>query len=405
MPIQIDTQIIHASIASVLNRIDPAAQIFDNPTQQGTPYPAWYIIHRSPVERQRECGNRYIIVYQIDIWYMLQQNITRLYDQYTEVAERLQEEIEYLPIYGHDSVLIHTYENSWGLELNAMKYSLTLRLRCSRSTTPDIKMAVIEDLQVFLKGLGKLKHVRYECPQFPDFDMGIETLQYCPEGDSVVLPFVSGIYRDGDNTRWEPISWNVGPFGGQYGPITDDMTVNLVMGVIVGFDVVVGGTVGVGENLGNDVVWRIVDMTRDSYRVAGPDRELASMPMLGGDDVSRDMYEPVGPQKSLGPSPVFGGTVEPYNPGPEIKIGYLGAGGTGVTFSSYGFETRSLWSGDSRIFYDRTKTYTLVSVHGYGGATDSVTNWSLTSGTNNSLALRRNISAGYAVHYAEYTES
>lgn len=153
MSIQIDTQVIHASIASVLNGIDPAAQIFDNPTQQGTPYPAWYIVHRAPVERQREVGNRYILVYQIDIWYLLQQNITRMFDQYTAVAEQLQEQIEYLPIYGFENVCIHTFENSWGLEMNAMKYSITLRIRCSRSTEPDTKMAVIENLEVFLKSL------------------------------------------------------------------------------------------------------------------------------------------------------------------------------------------------------------------------------------------------------------
>lgn len=153
MPIQIDTQVIHSSIASVLNGIDSTAQIFDNPTQQGTPYPAWYIVHRAPVERQREVGNRYVLVYQIDIWYMLQQNITRMFDQYTAVAEQLQQSIEYLPIYGYNNVTVHTYENSWGLEMNAMKYSITLRLRCSRATVPDVKMAVIDNLEVFLKGL------------------------------------------------------------------------------------------------------------------------------------------------------------------------------------------------------------------------------------------------------------
>lgn len=154
MSIELSTQLIHSSIASVLNQIDSSAEIFDNPTQQGTPYPAWYIVHRSPVERQRECGNRYVLVYQIDIWYLLKQNITRLYDQYTNVAEQLQEAIEYLPIYGYKDVVVHTYDNSWGLEMNAMKYSLTLRFRCSRNTTPDTKMQVIEDLQVFLKHIG-----------------------------------------------------------------------------------------------------------------------------------------------------------------------------------------------------------------------------------------------------------
>lgn len=177
MSIEISTQVIHASIASVLSGIDSNAEIFDNPTQQGTPYPAWYIVHRSPVERQRECGNRYVLVYQIDIWYLLKQNITRLYDQYTAVAERLQEVIEYLPIYGHSNTLIHTYDNSWGLEMNAMKYSITLRIRCSKSTKPETKMQVIEDLQVFLKGLCDRINVQQSGQPSPSTEL--------PQGNSV----------------------------------------------------------------------------------------------------------------------------------------------------------------------------------------------------------------------------
>ena len=404
MGIEVTSQLIHASIAQVLHEISPEAEIFDNPNQQGTPYPAWFIVHRSPVEVRREI-RRYYITYYIDIWYMIQQNITQMFDKYTRIAEQLDDKLEYVPVFGYPGVVLHTFENSWSLEMTAMKYSITLRLNCSRSGAPLPKMEVIEDFQAFIKGLGKLKRIRYVCEKFPDFDMGIESLQYCEEGKSVVLPFVGGIYRDGDNRRWEPIAWSVGQFGAQYGPITDDETVNLYMGEVVGFDVVIGGTVGVDENLGKDIVWRISDMAKTPWHYVGPELMLGAEPVAGGADLSLDAYKPIGPQKSLGPSPVYGGTVELYNPGPEIKIGYLTSGGGGATFCPYGFETRSLWSGGSRIPYDSTKTYTLVSVHGIGSATDSVTNWSLTSGTNNSLALHRKIAADYTVRYAEYTEA
>ena len=325
MAIELSTQLIHASIAAILRDIDPNAEIFDNPTQQGTSYPAWYIVHRQPVERQRECGNRYMLVYGIDIWYMLQQNITRMYDQYTQVAERLQDVMEYLPIYGHQGVLIHTYENSWSLELNAMKYSITLRLRCSRNTVPEPKMQVIEDLHVFIKGLGLLKRIHYTCSQFPDFDMGIETSEYCYEDKSIVLPFVSGVYRDTDNQRWEPIVWDKGPMGGTFGPVTSDTTINLIMGEIVGLDTCIGGTVGIGENVGHDVVWRVQGMTRDSWHYVGPERALGGEPVLGDADLTRAAYEPIGPQKELAGAPVLGGTVEPYNPVPDKKLLYLSA--------------------------------------------------------------------------------
>lgn len=212
MAIELSTQLIHASIAAVLRDIDPNAEIFDNPTQQGTPYPAWYIVHRQPVERQRECGNRYMLVYGIDIWYMLQQNITRMYDQYTQVAERLQDVMEYLPIYGHPGVLIHTYENSWNLELNAMKYSITLRLRCSRNTVPEPKMQVIESLDVFLKTHFTIVRIRFVNPK-PELDVEIPDILYAYVGVPIALPIINGIYKDGDGVRWEPKRWSIGGFG------------------------------------------------------------------------------------------------------------------------------------------------------------------------------------------------
>lgn len=372
MGIELSTQLIHASIAQVLHEIVPEAEIFDNPNQQGTPYPAWFIVHRSPVEIRREI-RRYYITYYIDVWYMIQQNITQMFDKYTAVAEQLADKMEYIPLYGYPGVVLHTFETSWSLEMTAMKYSLTLRLVCSRDGAVMPKMEVIEDFQTFIKGLGKLKRIRYICSQFPDFDMGLETLQYCTEGNTLVLPFVSGIYRDGDNTRWEPLTWNVGPFGGQYGPITDDVTIDLVMGVVVGFDVCIGGTVGVGSNLGSDIVWRLTDMSKDAWHYVGPELVLGDVIVIGGDDLSRDAYEYVGPQKNLGPSPVLGGTVEPYNPTVELPTVsvtgdfgvdnelYLYGGGMGLSVPiSAGETSDATLNGTTKVTYDNGKSYGVV---------------------------------------------
>lgn len=92
MKTEINTNVIHASFASVINELWPNSNIYDNPNQQGTQYPAWFIVHRSPIEVLRDFGainggNRYTITYQIDLWYMLMQNITCLYDKYSEIAE------------------------------------------------------------------------------------------------------------------------------------------------------------------------------------------------------------------------------------------------------------------------------------------------------------------------------
>lgn len=164
MSIQISTQIIHASIASVINQVQQNANIYDNPNQQGTAYPAWFIVHRSPVEIQRDSGkrafgNRYTLTYQIDIWYMIQQNIPRMYDQYTQIAESLDSKLEYLPIFDTDAV-VHVYDRMWSLEMNSMKYSMTLRLRVyADSNIEPEPMMVISDFKEFIKGNGFIQHV------------------------------------------------------------------------------------------------------------------------------------------------------------------------------------------------------------------------------------------------------
>ena len=287
MAITINTQTIHASIAAVLKEIDAEANIFDNPNQQGTPYPAWFIVHRSPVEIQKEIG-RYVLVYQIDIWYMLKQNITRLYDQYSSVAEQLDDKLEYLPIYGTNNALVHVYDRSWGLELNALKYSITLRLRVSRDKTPDVYMQVIEDLQTFIKTKLALLKVYFTNTEHGDLGVEIPSRMFCYYGDTFELPVVEGIYRDSDNHRWEPVGWTAGAFGETIGPLFENVTTNLIMERVIGYDAVIGGTVGLGTNTGSETVLRIKQSSLDrepDYRFA---KGISSFVPVGCGTVSID---------------------------------------------------------------------------------------------------------------------
>lgn len=216
MPVSISTQVIHASYAAVISEIDKDANIYDNPNQQGTAYPAWFIVHRSPVEIQRELGkrlngNRYILTYQIDIWYMVQQNITRLYDIYTQIAEQLDEKIEYLPIFGSDAI-VHVYDRSWSLELNALKYSTTLRLRvCVDKNYVPEPMEVIEDIQTFIKN-SEMVSLSFTNTDHPEFDVDLPDEIYADRNAVVRLPRVTGTYEVDDQT-WVPISWDIGSFG------------------------------------------------------------------------------------------------------------------------------------------------------------------------------------------------
>lgn len=232
MPVSISTQVIHASYAAIISEIDKDANIYDNPNQQGTAYPAWFIVHRSPVEIQRELGkrlngNRYILTYQIDIWYMVQQNITRLYDIYTQIAEQLDEKIEYLPIFGSDAI-VHVYDRSWSLELNALKYSTTLRLRVF--VDKDFKlepMAVIEDIRAFIKN----QHPEFYTLSFtntdhPDFTVELPDDIIASVNSFVKLPSVSGEHEEGGEL-WVPDAWDIGAFG-QPVKMANDITANLL---------------------------------------------------------------------------------------------------------------------------------------------------------------------------------
>lgn len=213
MSIEITTQLIHASYASVIRTIDENANIYDNPNQQGTYYPAWFIVHRSPVELQKGIG-RWTLVYQIDIWYMLKSNQTRLYDQYSAIAEQLDDKLEYLPIFGTDAC-VHVLDRSWGLELDALKYSTTLRLYASRGPKPVIPyMEVIEDLRVFLKNQGQPEFytLSFTNTDHPDFTVELPDDIISEANTIVKLPSVYAKEVIDDET-WVPYAWDIGEFG------------------------------------------------------------------------------------------------------------------------------------------------------------------------------------------------
>jgi hypothetical protein len=232
MPVEINTQIIHASYATVINRIDPDAHIYDNPNQQGSELPAWFIVHRAPVDIHKEGGkinhgSRFLVTYSIDIWYMLKQNITRLYDQYTEIAERLDTELEYLPVFNSNAVL-HVHDRTWSLEMNALKYSTTLKFYVY-TNNPDAadypKVDVITGPDVFLKNQSE-SFITFTNEDHPEFDVSFPTSLSTKTGNKINLPSVSGSFVDDEHT-WKPDSWSIGKFG-ELVKVDENMTANLV---------------------------------------------------------------------------------------------------------------------------------------------------------------------------------
>lgn len=406
MPIVINTKVIHASYAQVLREIDPNADVFDNPNQQGTAYPAWFIVHRAPVERLKEIG-RYTLVYQIDIWYMLQQNITCLYDKYTLIAEQLQEKLEYLPIFGHEGVVVHTYDMSWGLELNALKFSTTLRLRCSRDKTPDEYMQVIERLDVFIKMAFPLIRVYFTNVSHPELDIEIPNQMFCYYGDTMVLPTIEGIYRDAENHRWQPVGWTLGGFGETIGPLYANTTTNLILERVYGYEAPMGGIIGDKSSTSNFV--KIVEMEPNyepDYRhtgilsIDGVETGNADMVLIHEPDYA---YSGTVTNEPM----VFGGTVEPWTPPATDKTAYFtnkgssGTSDTNITFSTY----QMYDSNGSIILSDSNHTYTLVKIYDYSGNEVTIPSSVVYSLYNNSGTLCMSFSPtsfyAYKITYIE----
>lgn len=222
--IAIDTPLIHKSIAIVLSSINSNAYIYDNPNQQATKLPAWFITHREPVKIEREIGRAWLI-YSIDLFYMLEYNTPRLFDDYATVADSLNTSLIYLPIYGLDGVKTQVYEREWGLQLDALKYSFTLRFRVKQDTVPDEKMQVIEDLSVFLKNQSE-SFITFTNEDHPEFDVSFPTSLSTKTGNKINLPSVSGSFVD-DEYTWKPDSWSIGKFG-ELVQVDENMTANLV---------------------------------------------------------------------------------------------------------------------------------------------------------------------------------
>lgn len=224
MAITINTPVIHKSYASVLSRIDPNALIFDNPNQQGTKLPAWFIVHREPVSSTCAIDGYQWLVYAIDIYYMVEYNKPRLFDEYAAIADQLDLELEYLPIYGTDTV-VHVFDRSWELAMNALKYSTTLRLRVHPSVQREPYMQVIENLEVFLK-MQNEAILSFQNTSHPEFDAQLPNPISVTKGRTVNLPFVGGEFED-DNYKWTPSGWTLGAFGALI-QLNESMTADLL---------------------------------------------------------------------------------------------------------------------------------------------------------------------------------
>ena len=205
--VEISTEIVHKSLAAVAASIVPNSYVYDNPNQQGTHLPAWFIVHREPVRIERENQRRAWIIFGIDLYYMIELNTPRVFDEYARVGDALDCALTYLRIYGTDK-LVHVFERSWELAMNCLKYSLTLRIRCAPDLPLPSMMGTLT-MDVFIKHVPRVVSVRY-VSQIPAFE--VPDTFYTYAGTPFVLPTITGEYDDGEAV-YRPTGWSIGAFG------------------------------------------------------------------------------------------------------------------------------------------------------------------------------------------------
>jgi hypothetical protein len=144
---KIDISSISNALADVLAEHFPDSTIYDNPNQQGTELPAWFINYIPGSTIKKAIDNRYWRNLHIDLVYLVEYDLPDLYDQYRAAAEILDEVLETFK-YTKDGqdYLIRTYDRTWKMDLSAMHYELRLDLRVSKETIKDPFMQRVDDL-------------------------------------------------------------------------------------------------------------------------------------------------------------------------------------------------------------------------------------------------------------------
>lgn len=154
--------ITHA-LADMLTTHFPGIKVYNNPNQQDTELPAWFIMFMPLSGIKPEIGNRYRRVMGVDLVYLEEYNKTNLYDKYLAMAETLDENLDLLACNyevivdeakgetERHTAYLHTYNREWKADLAEMHYQFRLEFRASRDLPDDVKMLVIQELTEMIK--------------------------------------------------------------------------------------------------------------------------------------------------------------------------------------------------------------------------------------------------------------
>ena len=122
---------ISKSLADYLAPILPGAAMYEDPNQQGSQPPCWFLQTRYN-RLKLETGGYWLRTLGLDLTYLLDYNLPDLQRQYQAAAEVLDLVMETFPYSDGSSegqVLLRTYDREWTVDLDAMHYKFELRER------------------------------------------------------------------------------------------------------------------------------------------------------------------------------------------------------------------------------------------------------------------------------------
>ena len=131
------------SLAAYLGTYFPGVTFYENPNQQGTQAPCFFLqVRYSNIKLQQ--GGRWLRVLGLDLTYLQDYNLPNLQQLYEAAAEQLDLVMETFPytdgVSTDGPALLRTYDREWRIDLDALHYQFELRAFVSLPAEPAEKM-------------------------------------------------------------------------------------------------------------------------------------------------------------------------------------------------------------------------------------------------------------------------
>lgn len=139
------------SIAYYLKEQFPDVNVYNNPTQQLVNLPCWFINLVPYSGTVKELSNRYVRTFNFDLVYREQYNESNLYDNYLNVADKIDEMLFINYKADGENYPIRTYDRNITVGLDALHYKFRIMVRVSKEEAEAPLMEIIEDLNIFVE--------------------------------------------------------------------------------------------------------------------------------------------------------------------------------------------------------------------------------------------------------------